>query len=77
MHHPSKIGADTTFDQQSGVFYYLATVIIPLENLETLSDFNLSPVITVEVFFDKGAPRTPLSYFIELIAEMIRLGMRS
>jgi HlyD family secretion protein len=72
-----QIGADATFDQQSGVFYYLATVTIPLENLEALSDANLSPGIPVEVFFDKGAPRTPLSYFVEPIAEMIRLGMRS
>lgn len=72
-----RIGADATLDQQTGQFYYGATVAIPPEALETLEGLTLSPGIPVEVFFDKGAPRTPLSYFIEPLAEMFRLGMRS
>jgi HlyD family type I secretion membrane fusion protein len=73
----SNIAADATLDQATNTFYYLATVDIPRAELDQLSQYIISSGIPVEVFFDKGVPRTPLSYFIEPIAEMLWLGMRS
>lgn len=72
-----QIAPDASLDQQSGAFYYLASVSIDPAELSELDAFKISPGIPVEVFFDKGAPRTPLSYFIEPLSEMMRLGMRS
>lgn len=72
-----QIAPDASLDQQSGAFYYLASVSIDAAELAALDSFQISPGIPVEVFFDKGTPRTPLSYFIEPLAEMLRLGMRS
>lgn len=71
------IAADATLDPATNHFYYLAKVDIAQSELEKLSAYKISSGIPVEVFFDKGTPRTPLSYFIEPIAEMLRLGMRS
>lgn len=73
----SNIAADATLDQATNTFYYLATIDIPQTELDQLSQYIISSGIPVEVFFDKGVPRTPLSYFIEPIAEMMRLAMRS
>jgi HlyD family secretion protein/epimerase transport system membrane fusion protein len=71
------IAPDATLDPQTNSFYYRAIVTIPESEYVALRDFEISPGIPVEVFFDKGAPRTPFSYFIEPIAEMLRLGMQS
>lgn len=71
------IAADATLDPQTNTYYYLATVAVSPEALAELDTFEITAGIPVEVFFDKGTSRTPLSYFIEPIAEMMRLGMRS
>lgn len=73
----SNIAADATLDQATNTFYYLAKIDIAQDQLDRLSEFEISSGIPVQVFFDKGVPRTPLSYFIEPIVEMLRLGMRS
>ncbi|MEM9969718.1 MAG: HlyD family type I secretion periplasmic adaptor subunit [Pseudomonadota bacterium] len=72
-----RIAADATFDAQTETYYYRAEVRLTEAALAELRAFDISPGIPVEVFFDKGSPRTPLSYFIEPVAEMLRLGMRS
>ena len=72
-----RIAADATFDAQTETYFYTAEVSIPESSLAALDDFEISPGIPVEVFFDKGLPRTPLSYFIEPVMVMIRLGMRA
>ena len=72
-----RIAADATQDPQTGSYYYLATVSILPEAWTELEQHEITAGIPLEVFFDKGTSRTPLSYFIEPIAEMMRLGMRS
>ncbi len=72
-----RIAADATFDIQTETYFYSAEVSIPEDSFKSLEGFEISPGIPVEVFFDKGLPRTPLSYFIEPVMVMIRLGMRA
>lgn len=71
-----RIAADATQDPQTGSYYYLATVTVPPAAWSALDGFEITAGIPVEVFFDKGTPRTPLSYFIEPVARMMRLGMQ-
>ncbi len=73
----ASVDADATYDDQSGRYYYNAIISIPPAGLQSLSTFEITPGIPVEVFFAKDVVRTPLSYFVEPITEMVRLGMRS
>jgi HlyD family type I secretion membrane fusion protein len=71
-----QIDADISFDDKQQAQYYKAEVILDAENIAKLSKFELVSGIPVEVFFDKGTTRTPISYFWEPIERMLRLGMR-
>lgn len=71
------IAADASLDQNNNTYHYLATVTIAPDMIASLDAYSISPGIPIEVFFDKGTPRTPISYFVEPVAEMLRLGFRS
>lgn len=72
-----RIAPDATYDVQTKEYYYTGEITFPEGALDVLSTYQLSSGIPAEVFFAKNGYRTPMSYFMEPVMEMLRYGMRS
>lgn len=58
------VSADSITDDRSGVPYYLAQVIVPLENLKKLGDQRIQPGMPVDVIIKTGE-RTFMNYLFK------------
>ncbi|MER8572058.1 HlyD family type I secretion periplasmic adaptor subunit [Mesorhizobium sp. M1409] len=71
----SKIAADLSIDERSGVGFYTVHVILPRTELTRLKGLTLAPGMPVEVFFSTGS-RTMLSYLVKPLADQIQRAFR-
>lgn len=71
----SKISADLSIDERSGVSFYTVHVVLPREELARLKGLSLTPGMPVEVFFSTSS-RTMLSYLVKPLADQIQRAFR-
>lgn len=71
----TKISADLTVDERTGIGFYTARVMLPPEELATLKGLELAPGMPAEVFFPTSN-RTMLSYLVKPLADQIQKAFR-
>lgn len=71
----SRVSADITQDQKTGVSYYLGRVTLPKQELTKLAEFRLIPGMPVEAFV-RTSDRTVLSYLIKPLRDQIEKAFR-
>jgi HlyD family secretion protein len=71
----TKVAADLTIDERSGLGFYKARVVLPKEEVAKLKGLTLTPGMPTEVFFPTGA-RTILSYLIKPLSDQIERAFR-
>jgi len=68
--HVTRVAADVTTDQRSGLSYYLLRLSVPPEELHKLGDLKLLPGMPAEAFIATGE-RTALSYLVKPLSDQI------
>jgi HlyD family secretion protein len=71
----SRVSADTTQDQRTGVQYYTVRITVTPEELERLGQVKLVPGMPVEAFIQTGE-RTVLSYLVKPLSDQIMRAFR-
>ena len=71
----SRISADTTTDQRTGLSYYTVRVSIPPEEVARLGEVKLIPGMPVEAFVQTG-DRTMLSYLAKPLSDQLMRAFR-
>lgn len=71
----TRVSADLTTDQRTGVAYYTARVEIPSQEAKKLDQLTLTPGMPVEVFLSTG-DRTMLSYLMKPLSDQISRAFR-
>ena len=71
----SRVAADLTREQQTGVTYYVARIVLPPAELAKLGGKPLIPGMPVEVYIQTG-DRTALSYIIKPLENQIARAFR-
>lgn len=71
----SRIAADLTQNQQTGISYYLVRISLPAEQLSRLGKLTLVPGMPAEAFIKTGE-RTVLSYLIKPLGDNITRAFR-
>jgi HlyD family secretion protein len=71
----TKISADLTVDERTGLGYYTARVSLPAAELGKLKGLALAPGMPAEVFFPT-ADRTMLSYLVKPLSDQIERAFR-
>lgn len=71
----SRVSADITQDQKTGVSYYLGRVSLPKPELAKLAKLRLIPGMPVEAFV-RTSDRTVLSYLIKPLSDQIEKAFR-
>lgn len=71
----TKVAADLTIDEKSGLGFYKARVVLPKEEVAKLKGLTLTPGMPAEVFFPTGA-RTILSYLVKPLSDQIERAFR-
>ncbi|HWM45511.1 MAG TPA: HlyD family type I secretion periplasmic adaptor subunit [Xanthobacteraceae bacterium] len=71
----TRVSADLTRDQQTGVSFYVARVRLDVGELEKLAGKRLVPGMPVEVFIQTGS-RTALAYFFKPIEDQLNRAFR-
>jgi HlyD family secretion protein len=71
----TRIGADTTNDQRTGLSYYLVRIGIDPGELNRLGPVKLTPGMPVETFIQTGE-RTLVSYLVKPLHDQIMRSMR-
>lgn len=71
----TKISADLTVDERSGLGFYIARVALPAAEVAKLNGLSLAPGMPAEVFFPT-ANRTMLSYLIKPLSDQIERAFR-
>lgn len=71
----TKISADLTVDERTGLGHYTARVSLPASELMKLKGLALAPGMPAEVFFPT-ADRTMLSYLVKPLSDQIRRAFR-
>ncbi|MBN7809281.1 HlyD family type I secretion periplasmic adaptor subunit [Agrobacterium rosae] len=71
----SRIAADLTEDQRTGLAYYVVRLVIPPEEVARLERLVLVPGMPVEAFIQTGE-RTALSYLTKPLADQINRAFR-
>jgi HlyD family secretion protein len=66
----TRISADVTREQQSGLTYYTIRVALPVEEVQRLGTVRLVPGMQAEVFV-QTLERTPLQYFLKPLQDQI------
>jgi HlyD family secretion protein len=70
-----RISADTSQDQRTGSFYYLARITIPVEEVRKLGGSKLVPGMPVDAFIQTD-PRTVVSYLVKPLRDQIAKAFR-
>lgn len=73
--HVSRIAADVTIDQRSGLSYYLARISLAASERESLNKATLLPGMPAEVFI-QTSERTALSYIAKPLMDQISRAFR-
>ena len=71
----SRLAADLTQDQKTGIAYYTARIETSEMELERLKDLKLVPGMPVEAFVQTGE-RTALSYLVKPFTDSFQRAMR-
>jgi HlyD family secretion protein len=71
----TRIGADTTNDQRTGLSYYLVRIGISPGELDRLGPVKLTPGMPVETFIQTGE-RTLVSYLVKPLHDQLMRSMR-
>ncbi len=71
----TRIGADTTNDQRTGLSYYLVRIGIDPGELDRLGPVKLTPGMPVETFIQTGE-RTLVSYLVKPLHDQLMRSMR-
>lgn len=71
----SRVGADLTQDQRTGMSYYLVRLSVPASELTKLQDLSLVPGMPAEAFIATGE-RTALSYLVKPLSDQINRAFR-
>ncbi len=71
----SRVAADLTTDQRSGLSYYVVRITLPPEELEKLQGLKLLPGMPAEAFISTG-DRTAISYLVKPLADQINRAFR-
>jgi HlyD family secretion protein len=71
----SRIAADTSTDQRTGMSYYLVRIAITPEEIARLGEVKLTPGMPVEAFIQTGE-RTMLSYLIKPLHDQLMRSFR-
>ncbi len=71
----SRISADITADQRTGLSFYTIRIAIPPEELVRLGDVRMVPGMPVETFVQTGE-RTVLSYLVKPLHDQISRAFR-
>ena len=72
----SRVAADLTKDQQSGLAYYIARITLPPGELAKLGGKTLIPGMPVEAYIQTGN-RTALSYLIKPLENQLARAFRA
>ena len=73
--HISRIAADITTDQRTGLSYYLARISLPVTEREKLNKAPLMPGMPAEAFI-QTSERTALSYLVKPLTDQINRAFR-
>jgi HlyD family secretion protein len=73
--HVSRIAADLTTDERTGMTYYLARIAPPSEELSKLGGLTLVPGMPAEAMIHTG-DRTALSYLVKPLSDQINRAFR-
>lgn len=73
--HVSRIAADLTTDERTGMTYYLARIATPSEELPKLGGLTLVPGMPAEAMIQTG-DRTALSYLVKPLSDQINRAFR-
>ena len=71
----SRIAADTTTDQRTGLSYYLVRIAMSAPELKRLGDGKLTPGMPVEAFIETGE-RTVMSYLVKPLHDQLMRAFR-
>ncbi|WP_379071183.1 HlyD family type I secretion periplasmic adaptor subunit [Mesorhizobium sp. UC22_110] len=71
----SRVSADLTTDERTGMSYYVARVKLPKVEVAKLHGLALTPGMPAEVFFPTG-DRTMLSYLVKPLSDQIQKAFR-
>jgi HlyD family secretion protein len=71
----SRIAADLTTDERSGVSYYVVRITLPAVEMEKLEGLKLMPGMPAEAFIRTG-DRTAISYLVKPLADQINRAFR-
>lgn len=71
----SRVAADLTKDEKTGLSYYVAQVTLPPEQLARLGSLKLIPGMPAEIFLQTGE-RTALSYLVKPLQDQLARAMR-
>jgi HlyD family secretion protein len=71
----SRIAADLTQDQRSGISHYLVRIVVPQEEQAWLGGLTLVPGMPAEVFIQTGE-RTVISYLTKPLRDQISRAFR-
>lgn len=71
----SRIGADLTTDEKTGIGYYSVRIAVTNSEFSKLGDVRLVPGMPAEVFI-RTDQRTVLSYFVKPLSDQVRRAFR-
>jgi HlyD family secretion protein len=71
----SRVSADTTQDQRTGMHYYTVRITVTPEELKRLGNVKLVPGMPVEAFIQTGE-RTVLSYLVKPLSDQVMRAFR-
>lgn len=71
----TRISADATSDQRTGLTYYTIRIAMPAEEVAKLGDVTVIPGMPVEAFVQTGE-RTMLSYFMKPLSDQLMRAFR-
>ena len=71
----TRISADTTQDQKSGLTYYVVRLTMPTAEVDRLGELKLIPGMPLEVFIQTGQ-RTVMSYLVKPLQDQIAKAFR-
>lgn len=71
----SRIAADLTTDEKTGISYYLVRLLVPHVELKKIKDLTLIPGMPAEAMIQTGK-RTALSYLVKPLSDQINRAFR-
>jgi HlyD family secretion protein len=73
--HVSRISADLTVDERTGLSFYVMRIAVPHEELQKLGGLTLIPGMPAEAMIQTGE-RTALSYLVKPLADQLNRALR-